>query len=139
VPPPQKTGQKQRRARGLSRSRDQTSAQELALAKALKQSKKPISGSSGLNPAEKASTAKGGIREGKKPLPHTAPKALYLFGSASSSSKDEAAAPAPTPTPCQKRPRRSPPKFSQKSSNAPPVKGMFIGRWSIHLFYVCYI
>jgi hypothetical protein len=88
--------------KGSSRSGDQASTQELALAKAVKPSKKFSSGSSGLSLAEKASTTKGGIHGGKMSLPRTSvsgtgttPKVLDVFGSASSASKDEADAPAP--------------------------------------------
>jgi hypothetical protein len=42
----------------------------------------------------------------------------------------------PTPAPHQKCPQRSPPKVSQKSSDAPPVKGMFIQRCS-YSFVLC--
>jgi hypothetical protein len=104
VPPPQKIDQKRRRTKGLSRSGDQTSAQELALAKALKLSKKFSSGSSGFSLTEKASASKGGVHRGKTSLPHanvggavTTPKALDLFGIASSTSEGEAAAPAHVP------------------------------------------
>jgi hypothetical protein len=88
----------------LSHSGDQTSAQELALDKALKPSKKFSSGSLGLSLAEKASAAKGRLHEGETSLPRaimggtgTTPKVLDLFRSASSTSKDEATAPAPVP------------------------------------------
>jgi hypothetical protein len=90
--------------KGSSRSGDQTSAQELALAKALKPSKKFSSWSLGLNLVEKAFPSKGGIHGGKISLPCTSvtgvgttPKELDLFGSSPSASEDEAAAPAPVP------------------------------------------
>jgi hypothetical protein len=96
-----------------SHSGDQASAHKLALARALKPSKKFSSGSSGLSLAEKASAAHVWIRGGKKSLPRLgvsgagmSSKALDLFGSGSSASKDEAAVPAPR----RKRPLKSPPK-----------------------------
>jgi hypothetical protein len=71
VPPPQKIGKKWRHARGSSSSGDPTSAQELALAKALKLRQKFSSGSSRLNLTEKASVANVGIHRGMKALPRT--------------------------------------------------------------------
>jgi hypothetical protein len=87
--------------RGPSRSGDQTSAQEVALAKALKPRKKFRSGSSGLSLAEKASAAKVGVHKGKESLPGVSgvgmtSKALDLFGSTSSASEDETIGPTPT-------------------------------------------
>jgi hypothetical protein len=130
--------------KGSSCSGDQTSAQELALAKALKPSKKFSSGSSGLSLAEKASTAKGGIHMGKTSLPRTSvgsvgttPKALDLFGSVSSASEDEAVAPVHVPR--RKRPQKSPLKTARKSSDVSPMKGSSVRGCSIHLFYVRYI
>jgi hypothetical protein len=52
---------------GSSHSGDQTSAQELALAKALKLSKKFSLGRLGLSLTEKTFAAKGGIHGGKCP------------------------------------------------------------------------
>jgi hypothetical protein len=139
VPPPQKIGKKRRRARGSSSSGDPTSTGELALAKALKSSKKFSSWSSGLSLAEKASAANIGTHRGKKLLPHTGvsdagmtSKALDLFRSASSASKDEATAPAPR----QKCPRKFPPKTSRKSSDVPPMKGTSIQRCSIPFYFL---
>jgi hypothetical protein len=71
VPPPRKIGKKQRHARGSSSSGDPNSTGELALAKALKSSKKFSSWSSGLSLAEKASAANIGTHRGKKVVaPH---------------------------------------------------------------------
>jgi hypothetical protein len=144
VPPPQKFDQKRRRTKGLSRSEDQTSTQELALAKALKPSKKFSLGSSGLSLTEKASASKGGVHGGKTSLPNAnvggtvmTPKALDLFGFASSTSEGEAAAPAHVPH--WKRPHKSSPKTIQKSSDVPIAKGTSVRKRSIRLFYVCYI
>jgi hypothetical protein len=85
-----------------SRSGDQASAQELALAKALKLKKKFSSGSSGLSLTEKASATHIGIREGKRSLPQTdvsgagmSSKALDLFRSGSFAYKNEVVAPVP--------------------------------------------
>jgi hypothetical protein len=136
VPPPQKTGQKWTRASGSSCSGDQAPTKELALATALKPSKKFIPGSSRRSLTEKASATKDGIHVGKKSLPHTVAKAWDLFGYASNG---EAAAPTPMPVPCRKRPRKSLPKASRKSSDAAPMKGTSIWRRPIHLFYIRYI
>jgi hypothetical protein len=65
VPASKKATEKQKRAKGLSRSRDQTSAQELALSKPMKQSKKFISQSSGLSVTEKSSFVTIKISGGK--------------------------------------------------------------------------
>jgi hypothetical protein len=113
VPPPQTAGKKRRRTRESSHSGDQTSTQELALAKALKPSKKFSSRGSGLSLIEKASTVKVRNDGGKASLPRTGvsgvgmtSKALDLFESASPASEDEVAAPAPVPH--QKHPQKSP-------------------------------
>jgi hypothetical protein len=111
----------------------------LALAKALKLSKKFSSRSSSLSLIEKASAAKVGIQGGKKSLPCTGvsvarmtQKVLDLFRSASSAFEDETAEHAPY----QKRPQKSPSKTSQKYFDVPPVKGTSIQRRSIH-FVLC--
>jgi hypothetical protein len=123
---------------------DQTSAQELALAKALKSSKKFNSGSLGLSLTEKASATKGGILKGKMSLPRTSVseagatlKVLDLFGYVSSTSEGEVA--APTPVPRRKRPQKSPLKIAWKTSDVAPAKGTFVWMCSISLFYVRYI
>jgi hypothetical protein len=111
-----------------SHSRDQTSVQELALAKALKPSKKFSSGSSGLSPIEKAAATNVKAGRGKISSTSTgfggadqALKALDLFDSGSSASHAEAA----TPLPCHKHPWKSPPlKGALKTFDAPTGKGM---------------
>jgi hypothetical protein len=99
--------------KGSSRSGDQTSVQELAMAKALKPSKKIILGSSELSVTEKVSTEKVKISGEKAPSTSAgvgcvgkALKALDLFGSSSSASDDEVAA----STPHWKRLRKSAPR-----------------------------
>jgi hypothetical protein len=79
VPPTPETGKKWRRAKGSSHSGDQISAHELALAKALKPSKKFSLGSSGLSLTNKASAAKGGIHRGKTSLPRICLGLLHLL------------------------------------------------------------
>jgi hypothetical protein len=133
--------------RGLSCSGDETSTQELVLAKALKPSRKFSSGSSGFSPVEMASGTKVGVGREKTPLSHTgvsgvgkALKALDLFGSASCAFEDETVVPMPAPMPHQKHPWKSPaPKIVRKSSDASPAKGTSARRCFICLFYVRYI
>jgi hypothetical protein len=60
---------RRKRLKGSSRSRDQTSAQELALAKPMKQRKKIISQSSGLSATEKSSSVTVKITREKHPQP----------------------------------------------------------------------
>jgi hypothetical protein len=142
-PVPQKTGQKWRHSKGSSRLMDWTSAQELAMAKALKAIKKFITGSSGLSLMEKAATGKVKISREKVPSTSTgvsgagkAPKALDLFGSGSSSSDDEAAASAPH----QKCLWKSPPRKNiQKSSDAPTAGGMPAWSFALPSSYYCRI
>jgi hypothetical protein len=103
APALKKATEKWKHAKGSSCSRDQTSAQELALAKPLKQRRKFVSQSSGLSITEKTSfanvkisgaktslTSVGGGGEGQA-LAH----ALDLFDSDSSASDGEVAAPVP--------------------------------------------
>jgi hypothetical protein len=92
---PQKAGQKRRREKGSSRSGDQTSAQELVMAKQLSWGAWDLV-------SQRASARKVKISGGKAPSTSAgvgcvskAPKALDLFGSGLFASDDEATASAP--------------------------------------------
>jgi hypothetical protein len=94
---PRKASEKQRRGRGSSRSGTRTSAQEFALAKPLKPSKKFVAQSSGLSIAEKTSPT--GVKIVCKKVSSTSTggsdttwastRALDLFDSGSSASDGE--------------------------------------------------
>jgi hypothetical protein len=140
APAPKKATEKHKRVKGASHSGDQTYAQELALAKPKKQSKKIISQSSGLSVAEKSSSLTIKISGGKTSSTSTdrggmsraLTRVLDLFDSGSSASDDEAA----TLVLRQKCPQKSPPsKTSLKPSGAPAVKS--ISAWSFHFFWNC--
>jgi hypothetical protein len=60
-------------------------------------------------------------------------KVLDLFRSTLSASEDEAAMHVLVPH--QKRPQKSPPKSSRKSSDVPPEKGTSIQRYSIPFYF----
>jgi hypothetical protein len=117
--------------------------QELALAMALKPSKKFNSGSSGLSLTEKASTTKVKTSEGKASSTSAcvigaskALKVLDLFGSGSSAFDGEAVA----PTPRRKRLQKSHPlKTVRRSSGAPATKRTSAWRCALFLSHSCYI
>jgi hypothetical protein len=104
----EKIYRKRRHVKGSSHSGDQTSAQELALAEPLKQSKKFISHSSG-------PSSTGGSGAAQAPA-----RALDLSDSGSSASDGETA----NPTPPQKCPRKSTIlKDDLKPFESPALKG----------------
>jgi hypothetical protein len=97
--------------------------------KALKPSKKFISGKSGLSLMEKDCAVKVKTSRGKSPSTSMgvggaakAPKALDLFGSSSSASDDEAA-----------------PKTIQKSIDVPTTGGTLAQSFALRLSYNCCI
>jgi hypothetical protein len=138
APVPNKATEKRKCMKGSSRSGHQTSAQELALAKPLKQSRKFSSQSSGLSIIEKlpprmlklaggktSSTSAGGGGAGRD-----LSCALDLFDSGSSASNGEVL----TPVPHRKHPQKSPPsKAILKPSNTPTAKGTSVQSFTFHL------
>jgi hypothetical protein len=111
--------------------------------KALKPSKKFISGKSGLSLMEKDCAVKVKTSRGKSPSTSMgvggagkAPKALDLFGSSSSASDDEVA----VPVPCQNHLQKSaPPKTVQKSIDVPTTGGTLAQSFALRLSYNCCI
>jgi hypothetical protein len=121
APVPKKVSEKRKRRGGLSHVGNQTSVQELALAKPVKASKKFIAQSSGLSIVEKTSPVDAKVvrkrmsstSAGGSDVASALARALDLFGSGSSSSNGEAAPQAP-PKKCH---RKSPvPKIILKLS-----------------------
>jgi hypothetical protein len=130
APVPKKATEKQKHMKGLSRSGDQTSAQELVLAKPVKRSKKFSSQSSRLSIIEKTTSSNVKISMGKMTPTSVGGRALDLFDSGSSTSDSEAAAPIPR----KKDPQKSPPlKAVIKPFDAPAAKGTSAWSFTSHL------